>query len=65
MLPFAFQAFHQCQQDGLKKIPTYEQARYLDHMEKSQNWAGSFQAWFLIFGAWVESALFRITSVLG
>ena len=64
-LPIAFQTFHQCQRDGLKKIPAYKQARYSDHMEKIQNWAGNLQAWLLIFGTRVKSTLLRITSELG
>ena len=43
----------------------YEQSGYSDHMEKIQNGARNLQAWALIFGTGVKSALLRITSVLG
>lgn len=42
-------AFQQRQQDGLKKTPAHKRARCSYHTEKTQNWAGSFQVWLLIF----------------
>lgn len=43
--------------------PRQKQAFYSDHTEKIQSWAGNFQAWILISGTWVKSALLRITSI--